>query len=170
MTEEWRPVVGFEGLYEVSSLGRVRSLPREASGRLYGGKLRALRPRGDGYVVVNLSAYNVVRVVYVHTLVLEAFVGSCPAGMEACHDDNNRANNVLSNLRWDTPVANQEDRKRHGTYICGEQVFGVKLTADQVRQIRNLRAVVPSSRVAEGFGVSRSLVKAVWNRRVWKHV
>ena len=55
------------------------------------------------------------RMVHIHRLVLEAFVGPCPAKMEACHNDGVRLNNRLSNLRWDTRSANVKDAYRHGT-------------------------------------------------------
>lgn len=54
------------------------------------------------------------KLIYVHKLVLEAFVGPCPTGLQCCHEDGNPANNALTNLRWDTPVSNQADRDRHG--------------------------------------------------------
>lgn len=119
MTEErWLPVVGWEGLYEVSDHGRVRSVDRVVPGR--DGKTRTYRsvtlrpgknPQGVPYV--NLSNGE-ARVRRVHQLVLEAFVGPRPPGMVGCHWDDNKDNNAVANLRWDTPSANMFDKVRNG--------------------------------------------------------
>ena len=111
MVEEWRPVVGWEQAYEVSNLGRVRN-PR------FGGRLvkQFVRSR---YVTVHLKDAPRHNTRPVHLLVLEAFVGPRPPGMECCHWDNDRSNNQLFNLRWDTKAANKADQVRHGTASHG---------------------------------------------------
>lgn len=116
--ELWMPALGFEGSYEVSDHGRIRSLDRmitDSRGREYGRKGKILSPPTlpNGYVHCMLS--KGVRK-YVHRLVLEAFVGPCPDGMEACHGDGVRTNNALRNLRWDTRSENHRDKVRHGTH------------------------------------------------------
>lgn len=120
--ERWLPVVGFDGLYEVSDLGRVRSLarvvPHRSSGRLtlpervMAGSRRATRK----YQMVNLWKDGRQHAKYVHALVLEAFVGPRPPGYDACHYDGCVTNNRLDNLRWDTRSANMIDAMRHGTW------------------------------------------------------
>lgn len=118
--EQWRDIPGYEGYYQVSNNGRVRSLDRTYIDR-YGrqqkfrGKLRAQRKRPDGYKAVTLySAKSGSSTKFVHRLVLEAFVGPCPEGMEACHWDDVKGNNHLSNLRWDSFSNNQNDMLRNG--------------------------------------------------------
>lgn len=113
--EHWLPVVGFEGQYEISDLGRVRSLDRKVpcrggSTRLHRG--RVLQPGNGSYnhQVVCLSGR---RMVQVHRLVLEAFIGKCPDGMEACHNNDVADDNRLVNLRWDTRTANEHDKLRN---------------------------------------------------------
>lgn len=115
--EEWRPVAGYEGSYEVSDHGNVRSIDRMIINKIgykqrYRGKLLAPRATAEGYLRVGLPHADK----RIHRLVLEAFVGPCPEGMEACHNDGNPANNHLGNLRWDTPSANNYDQVRHGTH------------------------------------------------------
>lgn len=121
--EEWRPVVGWEGMYEVSSKGRVRSIPRVIptvgpQGRRVQRHYRVLRtPQcgSGGYPTVNLArSGDRQKVQTVHTLVLTAFVGPRPDGMEGCHGDGDPTNNRRDNLRWDSQPANGLDRTRHG--------------------------------------------------------
>jgi hypothetical protein len=111
MNERWRPVVGYEGLYEVSDRGRVRSL---RFGR-WGTRHRMLRGwTHDGYRYVELSRRPGSTAMRVHCLVLEAFIGPRPPGLYGCHNDGNPGNNELGNLRWDTPTSNLFDRVKHG--------------------------------------------------------
>lgn len=110
MTEEtWRSVVGYVGLYEVSDLGRVRSL-HHYSRVLAGGR----QPSGRRYVSLYRDKTATTRTVA--RLVLEAFVGPRPAGMVGCHNDGDCKNDAAANLRWDSQQGNCEDRSRHGTH------------------------------------------------------
>lgn len=120
--ERWRPVPGWEGLYEVSDQGRVRSMARKVwqTGR-WGTRFqrrvtgRILKPGiVRGYERVVLQDDGSTENVAVHRLVLLAFVGPCPEGMEACHANDDRRDNRLANLRWDTKSANCLDRTRNG--------------------------------------------------------
>jgi hypothetical protein len=92
--------------YEVSDAGQVRRAGRVLKG--WSGS--------RGYRLVALCSDGAQRNIQVHRLVLEAFVGPCPPGMEGCHNDGNPSNNALSNLRWDTPSANRYDTVRHGNH------------------------------------------------------
>ena len=117
--EEWRPVVGHEDRYEVSSAGRIRSIPREFTdklGRPYRVKqaLLSLATRYTGHKMARLQGEDRATTFYVHRLVLEAFVGPCPEGMEACHNNGVPDDNRVENLRWDTRSANRLDRVAHG--------------------------------------------------------
>lgn len=112
--ERWRSVRHHEGRYEVSNLGRVRSLARiDARGHHQEGQI--LRPsiRADGYVQVRLYNAVVGATKKVHRLVLEAFTGPRPDGMEACHANGDRSDNRAGNLRWDTVRENANDRISH---------------------------------------------------------
>lgn len=122
--EHWRWVVGWELLYMVSTFGRVISTHRiwqtTFGERLYGGGLVNQFPCSNGYVAVNLTAPGRGRAQrHVHRLVLEAWIGPPPAGMQACHWDGDRSNARLENLRWDTVANNHQDKKRHGTWQAG---------------------------------------------------
>lgn len=115
MEERWLPVAGYAGIYEVSDHGRVRSVDRITSGgnRLRGRVLKERRlPNGRPRVSLAYNARNVDA--YTYRLVLEAFVGPCPEGMEALHWDDDHDNNHLSNLRWGTRTENMQDMSRNG--------------------------------------------------------
>lgn len=119
--ERWLPVIGFEGYYEVSDHGRVRSLDRviiDCRGRRRRLRSWVLSPRSDedGRLRVELSVDGVHYTQLVHHLVLTAFVGPRPPGLVGCHWDGNNQHNHLSNLRWDTHLANSDDQRRHGTH------------------------------------------------------
>lgn len=120
-TETWLPVVGFEGQYEVSDHGRIRGVDRIAvlsDGRRIPvrGCILKQRQRAKGYWQVCLQRGGRPTAHVAHRLVLTAFVGPCPDGMQACHNDGDKSNNRLSNLRWDTPSSNTLDLVRHGTH------------------------------------------------------
>lgn len=152
--EEWRPVVGWEGLYEVSDQGRVRSLDRIVHRDSVGGLpirgrvLRQAQCRSRKYglirLTVNLSVNQRKRTSPVHRLVLEAFVGPRPPGQHGCHHDGDPTNNHLSNLRWDTPKSNTADMVRHGrghwmgqTHCKrGHDLANAYIKADGARQCR----------------------------------
>lgn len=131
--EEWRPICGLEGRYEVSKFGRVRSLDRIGTqGSRWGhpvevrikGRLLTPSPAAGGYLYARINGAGAL----VHRLVLEAFVGPCPDGHECAHQDGDPANNNLSNLRWATKVENQADRRRHGTMPIGKNHYLGKKT------------------------------------------
>lgn len=125
--EEWRPIPGYEGCYEVSSIGRVRSLPRWRSvgsgRRLCPPEIRLLKPYQDrnGYLRVGLSGPQTSRSTPIHRLVLSAFVGPCPPGMQACHRNDIPDDNRIENLRWDTASANTFDKIANGNHYQSAQ-------------------------------------------------
>jgi hypothetical protein len=127
--EEWRDIPGYGNFYQASNLGKIRSKNRIIKkfsifadmivGQYYKGKI--LNPNNSkGYLMVHLGVDKKKFNVSVHRLVLEAFVGKCPEGMEGCHNNNISNDNRIENLRWDTHENNNKDRKRHGTYKTGK--------------------------------------------------
>jgi hypothetical protein len=120
-SEQWRPVVGYEGLYEVSDHGRVRSLDRHFDRRghpvrVWGRVMRLSWSNRGGYPTVGLCRDGKQRTWNVHRLVMEAFVGPMPAGMEIRHIDGNPANACLVNLQYGSSSDNKWDQVRHGTH------------------------------------------------------
>lgn len=117
MIEIWQDVVGYEGIYRVSNLGRVKSLAGTGNSIRKEKILKGV-PAHRGYIVVDLSKDGKRKRRHIHDLVMEAFVGPRPAGMHVCHThDPTTSNNRLGNLRYDTPSGNAEDRVRHSTPV-----------------------------------------------------
>ncbi len=170
MEEIWKSIVGFDGLYEVSNLGRVRSLDRSVKHKWGGGQFikgRVLRPgiHRDGHVIYGLHSLGRCETKRGGPLVLEAFVGPRPNGFEACHNDGNPANDALSNLRWGTHSDNEKDKLLHGTSSRGENNSRAKLTAEQVLTIRNQSG--SHHEIAAQYGISRPTVSFIKSRRYW---
>lgn len=122
LNERWTPVPGYESRYEVSDVGRVRSIAHDDGvGHSRRGKVLSPSVNSTGRQVVALYNRGVRRMFKVHRLVLEAFVGAPPVGMIACHNDGNPLNNRIANLRWDTYSANNADTVNHGHHVSPQR-------------------------------------------------
>jgi hypothetical protein len=173
---EYRDAPGRPG-YRVGSDGSVWSCrkrvglgPGRGTRGGLGGEWRRMNPGlRAGYPYVKLSGNTKVSV---HRLVLEAFVGPCPDGMQACHIDGNQTNNRLSNLRWDTPRENSRDRITHGTQARGERCGNSKLTEEIVRAARNERIANGTHyyKIARKYGVATGVMFSAITGRTWAHV
>lgn len=172
MSEVWKPIPGFVGRYEASSLGRIRSLPNKRRSTTL---VMKLRKHKSGYLQVRLTSHDGTRwhqtLFWVARLVCLAFCGPCPPGMEACHGDGYGANNASANLRWDTPVNNQADRAIHGTANIGSQNPRSKLVEAQVKEIkRRLSDGEHAAAIAPDYSVAVRTIKAIKNGYNWGHV
>lgn len=173
--EEWRNVVGFEGLYQVSNFGRVRSVTTKETQNTFilsrSKKVNKIKKQTFDKVFnrpyLGLWKNNKQKICKPHTLVMEAFVGLRPKGMECCHNDGNPQNNHLSNLRWDTPKNNQADRVKHGTTNRGEQCGKAKLTLEQIRVIRQDNRL--QRIIAAEYGVMQNTISRIKSGKRWTH-
>ncbi len=132
--EIWKNIKGYEELYQVSDQGRVKSLPRNG---FHGGILKSVLIN-NGYLHISLSKRNTIKNYSIHRLVLKHFVGICKEGFVACHNNGNKQDNRLSNLRWDTCSNNEKDKLKHGTDLRGEKHHQTKLTNKEVLLIKGL--------------------------------
>lgn len=164
--ENWKAVVGYEGLYEISDHGRVRSLDRPSRNR-YGsfqlrGRLKAQHTNANGYLYLRLSQGGKERTATVHVLVAKAFLAPCGKPW-VNHKDFNRTNNRVENLEWVTPHENATHAR-----VAGR--MGKRLTLASVQSIRECRARTGRTleSIAKEFGVTLQNVSQILRHEIWK--
>lgn len=174
--EIWRWVAGYEGRYRVSDCGQVQSYFVQSGGN---GEISTLPQQllklcadKNGYQRAHLRDGNGnMENAGVHRLVLKAFVGPCPDGMECAHLDGTRTNNCVDNLRWVTREENESHKILHGTSNRGERHNLSVLTNSDVRQIRGMFANGTSRQfLVDKYKVCRSTINRVISRKSWSHV
>lgn len=111
IVEEWRPICGYEGLYQVSNLGRVKSLKNNKG--IYREKILIIGKNKDGYLQINLCKEGKMKTFRVHRLVANAFIENPNEYTTVNHIDENKENNCVDNLEW----MNLSQQQRHGTCI-----------------------------------------------------
>jgi hypothetical protein len=198
-TEEWRSVVGWEGVYSVSNYGRVR---REFNGARPNNPPRIMKPTVNhkGYLWVQLQDRANLRkkILFVHVLVAEAFICLRPDQKWVNHKDGVKANNAVGNLEWATRVENQQHAVRTGLHptgenhprrrnpaawatvawptskpsMRGEKNHLAKFTDEQARQIKDeyRSGVATQSEIARRFGVTKGAIRHMCIGITWKHI
>lgn len=177
MTEQWVDVEGYDGRYQVSNMGRVRSVDRLITAKagwqtMRRGRILKNVEGNHGYPIVSLWRNNKNWTPTVHRLVLEHFVGPRPEGYEACHENGIKMDPRLSNLRWDTgSVNNLVDKERHGTLLKGERIHQSKLTGGDVARIREIYKAGGRSQqsIADEYGVAQQTIGRAISGKHWKH-
>lgn len=127
----------------------------------------------DGYIIASPKDADLGRqkCVRLHRLILEAFRGPCPPGLEGCHNDGNPANNRVSNLRWDTQISNSADAIKHGVTRRGERHANAKLKESDIPKIFLLwRDGYSKKKIAVMYGTSDVMIGNIINRKNWSHV
>jgi hypothetical protein len=175
-SEEWRSVPGFEGLYDVSSDGRVKRVGRAArTGKSHGGGARIGRilkdaPNGD-YRKVQLWRDGQWFNFQVHQLVAAAFIGPCPSGQEVNHDDGVKSNNNASNLEYLTRSGNMRHAYRTGLRkanpVFGERHHAATLSSTQINDLlaRRIRDGTSYRKLAAIFGIHISTASRICTGR-----
>lgn len=173
MNEEWKAIPDTNGSYEVSNLGRVRSLDKEVGHRWGGkavkkGKVLALKKDKDGYVFVGLSLSGVTRNAKVHRLVAQAFVDG-PELPEVNHRDLNKENNHWGNLEWSSRKGNQEHASGEGLFTATTNPKRAKkLTPELAAEIRSARQDgMTYAAIADSFGISAPTALKVVRGDIW---
>lgn len=167
--ERWLWIKDFENKYAISDYGRVVSYcfskPRILS--------LCINPSGYQQVSLWIGPPLKKKTFKIHRLVLEAFIGPCPKGMEGCHNDGNYSNNKLDNLHWDTHWNNALDSIVHGTARCGffrkKQGLG-PLSSMEAKEIIliGLQTPLPRRRIADLYFISKGAVDKLLSREHWK--
>lgn len=141
-TEDWRPIKGYEGLYEVSSMGNVRSLDAHIcngkSTRLRKGRIIQFGIQNSGYYQAPIWKDNKGYSALVHRLVAEAFIPNPDNKEFVNHIDGNKMNNVVTNLEWVTRLENHQHANKLGLLCKGENHYACKLLWADVLRIREL--------------------------------
>lgn len=181
--EIWLPVVDYEGLYEVSDLGRVRSVDHVVTSgnrwgpfqKFYPGRIRKQRIGAHDYLQIWLSRNGKLKLWYVHRLVGEAFLGPLPPGLETRHGPGGKLDNRLANLCYGTRLQNAGDKVRDGTNVNpgalkGERHHAAKLTEVIVAECRERFANGETqTTLAREFGVTQAAMHAVVRGKNWRH-
>ncbi len=163
MNEEWKPITGWEDLYAVSSLGRIKNIKRC--------KIRKLFPNHGGYWRVVLRQNGKQKNFSVHRLVAQEFIGFSDKP-EVNHKDGNKNNNAVSNLEWATRKENKEHAIATGLLdSVGENNENAKLTVSDVHWVKYLLGQgAVGACLAKVFGVSPAAISKINVGRSWAHV
>ena len=180
--EQWRAIDGYDGLYEISTDGRVRSLDREVPTKSNVGKFttrfckgRVLVPAANGrYLTVSLNNNGVQKTHAIHRLVANTFIPNPNALPYINHKDEDKRNNCVDNLEWCTASYNATYgslSKRKRERVLGENNPRSKLTEEEVRAIRKLHFNgVSNKTIGLCYGISSDHVYQIITGRRWKHV
>lgn len=164
--EEWRPVIGFEGHYEVSNRGRVRGMRRKGCH----GKPLIGCSVGTGYLAVWLSRCGKARPFQISHLVAAAFIGPRPNGQDVAHNNGDKRDNRASNLRYATRSDNNRDKRNHGTTPRGSRTSSAQLNESQIPEVRALEGKLSSRETGARYGVGHAAILDIWRERTWTHV
>lgn len=176
MAVEWRTVNGYEGKYEVSSSGDVRSVERTRRG--HRGAPTVVRPRvmkanraAHGYLSLQLCKDGLASTVHVHRIVAEAFVPNPLRFSEVNHKDGVKSNNSASNLEWSSRHGNMRHASKSGLLAVGSRHGNSKLCEEDIPSIRRRFASGESQRqIAHDYGVGSEAIRFVILGRTWRHV
>jgi hypothetical protein len=171
--EEWRDIPGWEGMYQASSLGRIRSIDRHViskDNRVVHHKERVLRQNRaiKNYLVVSLSRDNKWVSQKVNRLVAMSFLGTPQVGSHARHIDGNNQNNRVTNIEWGTVTDNNRDKRRHGKNRPGETNPSAKLKNCEAALIKRLIARgLSDAKIAHMFLVTYQLIGRIRKKIIW---
>jgi len=175
--ETWRDVVEYEGVYQVSDAGRVRSLDRMVDGPRVQRKSKgkSIRPSlVSGYKQAGLQQNGLRKYFYVHRLVAAAFIGPRPVGRQINHIDGKKLNNRPSNLEYVTQSENTLHAYRTGLLksMCGVDSPHAKLNDKDVLEIRAAYAAggITMKKIAFKYEVSHSQIRRIIQRQTWAHL
>lgn len=163
----WKPVKGYEGFYDVSNRGRVRSWCTKDTRKLRKDKcvLLSFGRHPKGYLSFFAKRKNGKRKsIKIHHAVLTAFVGPRPNNCECAHLDGNPGNNNLKNLKWVSAKENTYHKWLHGT-------MWTKINANRAKCIKQaLLLGCEGKKIAKEFNVSTALVSMIKNNKIWRHI
>lgn len=182
--EIWKDIENYEGIYQVSNWGRIKSMKRvfykrkarrnhETMPVYMPEKIRSIRLNPNGYVTIALWNNGKYKHCLVHRLVAIYFVKNPFPEIynQVLHLDNNPANARWDNLIWGTQKQNIQQSVKQGRWHTGQKNFQTKLKDEDIPKIRELIAEGLSSRkIAEKFNVNKHAILSISNNKTWKHI
>lgn len=158
----WKPITGFEGLYDVSETGYIRNART----------LKVLKPNkiGKGYLIVHLQKGGKRYARYVHRLTAEAYVPNPHNHPVVNHDDGNKENCHYTNLIWSTYSENNQHAYDTGLKPRGEGQYKAILTEENVREIKRLGKYATFQEIADKYGVSKATIRDVLIGKTWRTI
>lgn len=178
MKEIWKDIPGYEGFYQVSNMGNIKSLDRyikhqKGGNRLIRGRFMKQQAQKNGYLSVMLQRDSKEKRISVHRLVALAFIKNQSGKPEVNHIDGNKLNNFANNLEWCTRVENYKHGRSLNLIksIKGENNPAAKLNKSQVFDIVNLSKSGYSRKdMAEKYNVSISSIRRILINESWNHI
>lgn len=169
MKEQWKDISGFEGLYQVSSLGNIKSFHWGKS------KKRKLTKNIVGYLHTNLRKNNKQKFYYIHRLVAQNFIPKPLGNLQINHINGIKADNRVKNLEWCTPKENMHHAYSNNLMnpAAGEDCHLSKLNEKQVRLIKHLKNCKPKmtqQEIGNLFNVSGSTIAYIFQNKIWKNI
>lgn len=164
--EKWLHINGYEELYEISNMGRVRSIFYFKKGRVMKPSLQMV----ENYkrYRVNLVKGGKAKCFKVHRLVAQAFIPNPENKLQVNHIDNNPLNNIVTNLEWVTNLENSHHSMNQGRLNRGSKNGMAKLNEEEVIKIRTSNLSVLD--LSNKYKISKSAIKNILNNKRWKHV
>jgi len=167
--EIWKDIIGYEGLYQISNSGKVKSLLRKAknsrgSDKVYPEKLLKLKTNNDGYFAVTLIKNHVKKTINIHRLVACAFIDNLQNKKTVNHINGVKTDNNVNNLEWATVYENIQHAIKHGLRKApkGEKHGNSKLTDEEAEYIRNNYIKYNNcNKLADMFGVTRGCIAGI---------
>lgn len=172
----WKPIKNYEGIYEVSDSGEVRSLDRTVSGKTINtrqnikGRVLKKYPQVNGYLKVCLCSPGGRRWTSVHRLVAQEFIRKEREEHTTVHHlDNNKQNNRVENLKWVTHKENMEVANKDSRFPKGVHCYNSQINDATSVMIRLCTSIFSVKECSEIFKVSEAVVRPIKNGKTWKH-